>query len=207
MSFCDEPVRPPRRALWGAALLAGALALAACERPNSDQRGPRGSSQIQLKKPSAIAALAPLNTIPAAEEPADIESPPSSEVFVNVKVLNDISATEFSRLMQAFSTWVAPEEGCEFCHNTDKMESDEKYPKVVARRMIEMTRRLNTDWKKHVGETGVTCWTCHRGQQVPSGDWFNAKGPLETIPLLGHRAGQNAPAGRRASRAPSGLTR
>jgi photosynthetic reaction center cytochrome c subunit len=177
-----------------AALLAGALLLAACERPNSDQRGPRGLSQIQLKKPSAVAALAPLNSIPAPEEPADIESPPTSEVFVNVKVLNDISATEFSRLMQAFSTWVAPEEGCEFCHNTDKMESDEKYPKIVARRMIEMTRKLNTDWKKHLGETGVTCWTCHRGQQVPSGDWFNGKGPMDAVTFMGNRAGQNAPA-------------
>jgi photosynthetic reaction center cytochrome c subunit len=194
MSFRDDAVVPPRRGRWVAALLAGALLLAACERPNSDQRGPRGLSQIQLKKPSAVAALAPLNSIPAPEEPADIESPPTSEVFVNVKVLNDISATEFSRLMQAFSTWVAPEEGCEFCHNTDKMESDEKYPKVVARRMIEMTRKLNTDWKKHLGETGVTCWTCHRGQQVPSGDWFNGKGPMETVAFMGNRAGQNAPA-------------
>jgi photosynthetic reaction center cytochrome c subunit len=194
MNFRDDPVMSPRRGPWVAALLAGALLLAACERPNSDQRGPNGVGQIQLKKPSAVAALADINKIPPPEEPADIESPPTSEVFVNVKVLNDISATEFSRLMQAFSTWVAPEEGCEFCHNTDKMESDEKYPKVVARRMIEMTRKLNTDWKKHLGETGVTCWTCHRGQQVPSGDWFNAKGPMETIPMLGYRAGQNAPA-------------
>ena len=86
-----------------------------------------------------------------------------------MKVLNDLSATEFSRLMQAFTTWVSPEEGCDYCHNPDKLESDEKYPKIVARRMIEMTRRINTDWKKHVGDTGVTCWTCHRGQAVPSG--------------------------------------
>jgi photosynthetic reaction center cytochrome c subunit len=175
-------------------LLVAALSLlAACERTESEQRGPRGSSQIQVKKPAAVAALADINQIPAPEEPADIESPPASEVFVNVKVLNDISATEFSRLMQAFSTWVSPEEGCEFCHNVDQMESDEKYPKVVARRMIEMTRRINTEWKQHVGETGVTCWTCHRGQAVPSGDWFNAKGPLDTIPFMGHRDGQNRP--------------
>ena len=174
-------------------LLCGGLLLVACERTTSDQRGPNGSSQIQLKKPAAVAALATLNSIPPPEEPADIESPPASEVFVNVKVLGDLSATEFSRLMQAFSTWIAPEEGCDFCHNPDKLESDEKYPKVVARRMIEMTRRINTDWKQHVGETGVTCWTCHRGQAVPTGDWFNAKGPLETIPFMGNRDGQNQP--------------
>ncbi len=168
--------------------------LSGCEKSESDQRGPRGTSQIQIKKPSSVAALAPINSIPEPEDPADIDSPPTSEVFVNVKVLGDVSATEFSRLMQAFSTWVAPEEGCEFCHNTDKMESDEKYPKVVARRMIEMTRRINTDWKQHVGDTGVTCWTCHRGQAVPSGDWFNDTGPLASRPMLGHRDGQNRPA-------------
>jgi photosynthetic reaction center cytochrome c subunit len=164
-------------------LLAAALSLAGCERSQSKQNGP-AAAQVQIKRPAAVAALADLNKIPPPEDPADIESPPASEVFVNVKVLGDLSATEFSRLMQAFSTWVAPVEGCDYCHNAENLESDEKYPKVVARRMIEMTRRINTDWKKHVGETGVTCWTCHRGQAVPSGDWFNAKGPLETIPMI-----------------------
>ena len=186
---------------WLAAL-AWAVALAAlltgCERSQSEQGGPAGSGQIQIKRPAAIAALAELNSIPPAEEPADIEAPPASEVFENVKVLNDLSATEFSRVMQAFTTWVAPKEGCDFCHNPDKLESDEKYPKVVARRMIEMTRKINTDWKQHVGETGVTCWTCHRGEAVPSGDWFNAKGPMASIPFLGHnnvRSGPSVTAG------------
>jgi photosynthetic reaction center cytochrome c subunit len=97
--------------------------------------------------------------------------------------------------MQAFSTWIAPEQGCDFCHNPDKLESDEKYPKVVARRMIQMTRHINTDWKTHVAGTGVTCWTCHRGQAVPSGDWFSAGGPAAALPgFMGNHAGKNAPA-------------
>lgn len=182
-----------RGSIGGVLCLAAALLFGGCERRQVEQGGPRGTGQIQVKKPSAIAALAELNRIPPPEEAADAESPPASEVFVNVKVLNDLSATEFSRLMQAFSTWVSPVEGCDYCHNPDKLESDEKYPKVVARRMIEMTRHINTDWKKHVGETGVTCWTCHRGQAVPSGDWFNAQGPL-AIPLFaGNRALQHEP--------------
>jgi len=180
---------------WALALVAAALALAGCERTASDQRGPRGTAQVQLKKPAAVAALADLNRIPPAEEAADPEAPPASEVFVNVKVLGDLSATEFSRVMQAFSTWVAPEQGCDYCHNPDKLESDEKYPKVVARRMIQMTRHINTDWKTHVAETGVTCWTCHRGQAVPSGDWFNGLGQQAGLSNFAHRpAGKNAPA-------------
>jgi photosynthetic reaction center cytochrome c subunit len=180
---------------WAAACIAGLVLLAGCERTASDQRGPRGSAQIQLKKPAAVASLAPLNRIPPAEEPADPEAPPASEVFVNVQVLKDLNAAEFSRVMQAFTTWVAPDQGCEFCHNPDKLESDEKYPKLVARRMIQMTRHINSDWKAHVAGTGVTCWTCHRGQAVPSGDWFSGGGPAAALPgVLHDRKGKNAPA-------------
>jgi photosynthetic reaction center cytochrome c subunit len=189
---CSRPRRRP--SVWSCAvLLLAALTLGACDRTQSEQGGPRGSSQIQLKKPAAVAALADLNSIPAAEEAADTDSPPASEVFVNVTALKDISATEVSRLMQAFSTWVSPVEGCDFCHNAEQLELDDKYTKIVARRMIEMTRRINTEWKQHVGETGVTCWTCHRGEAVPSGDWFNAKGPMATVPFLGNKDGQNHP--------------
>lgn len=181
-----------RLAALGSTLAVG-LWLVGCEQSTSDQRGPRGTSQIQIKKPSAVASLQELNKIPPPEDPADIESPPSTEVFVNVQVLKDLSATEFSRLMQALSTWVAPVEGCDYCHNPDKLESDEKYPKVVARRMLEMTRRINTEWKNHVGDTGVTCWTCHRGQPVPSGDWFIGQKLDAPIGMVGYSAGQNHP--------------
>ena len=173
---------------------AACLWLAGCERSLSDQRGPSGTGQIQVKRPAQLVALQELNRIPPPEDAADVESPPATEVFTNVQVLKDLSATEFSRLMQALSTWVAPVEGCDYCHNPDKLESDEKYPKVVARRMLEMTRRINTEWKAHVGETGVTCWTCHRGQAVPSGDWFMGEKADAAVGLLGHRNGQNAPA-------------
>ncbi len=183
-------VRPAATAL--ACLLAAAL-LAGCERPTSVQHGFRGTAAVQVYKPSVLAAAADLNRIPEAEEPADPDSPTVNEVFKNVRVLNDLSATEFSRLMQALSTWVAPEEGCDFCHNPNKLESDEKYTKVVARRMLQMTRKINTDWKAHVGGVGVTCWTCHRGQAVPSGDWFSAPGPHAAAYSQANQSGQNLP--------------
>jgi photosynthetic reaction center cytochrome c subunit len=169
--------------------LAPLLLLAACERTVSEQRGPRGTAEFQLHKPSAAAALVEINKIPPPEDPADTDSPSAGEVFKNVQVLNDLSATEISRLMQALSTWVAPDEGCDFCHNPDKLESDEKYPKRVARRMLQMTRQINTDWKDHVGTVGVTCWTCHRGQAVPTGDWFKTP----ATPERGFTAHQGEP--------------
>ena len=173
------------------AALVAALLLLGCERTESVQRGYRGTGSAQMYKPGKLAKAAELNQIPEAEEPADTDSPSVNEVFKNVQVLNDLSATEFSRLMQALSTWVAPVEGCDYCHNPKKLESDEKYTKVVARRMLQMTRQINTEWKAHVGETGVTCWTCHRGQAVPSGDWFKHPGPHSAANSQANFSGQN----------------
>jgi photosynthetic reaction center cytochrome c subunit len=178
-----------------AALCVGAtLLVAGCDRTEGVQRGYRGLAMTQVYTPSAVAAKAELNRIPEPEptDEPDPEAPAIKEVFKNVQVLNDLTVLEFSRLMQAMSTWVAPEEGCEFCHNPKKLDSDEKYTKVVARRMLQMTRHINTDWKQHVAETGVTCWTCHRGQAVPSGDWFANPGPAVRSDVLGNHAGQNA---------------
>jgi photosynthetic reaction center cytochrome c subunit len=154
--------------------LVGTFTLAGCERTQTVQSGFRGTGMEQVFSPATVAALASGNVIPEPEpvDPPDPEAPKLSELFKNVQVLNDLTALEFSRLMAAMSTWVAPEEGCNYCHNPKNLASDEKYPKVVSRRMLQMTRKLNTDWKQHVGSTGVTCWTCHRGQAVPSGDWF-----------------------------------
>jgi hypothetical protein len=173
--------------------VAVALLLAGCGRTQTEQRGHRGTGMLQLRKPATVAAAVDINHIPEpeAQDPPDPEAPAIKEVFQNVQVLNDLTVLEFSRLMQAMSTWVAPEQGCEFCHNPDKLESDEKYTKVVARRMLQMTRRINTEWKQHVAGTGVTCWTCHRGQAVPSGDWFANPGPPDKT-NLGYRAHQNA---------------
>jgi len=182
--------------MCGGAILcvATCVLLAGCERTETVQRGYRGTAAHQLYKPSAVEALRELNQIPEAEDPADPDSPPVAEVFKNVQVLTDISSGEFSRLMQALSTWVAPDEGCEYCHNPKKLESDEKYTKVVARRMLQMTRDINTNWKPHVGTTGVTCWTCHRGQAVPSGDWFASVGPHASSNTQANYSGKNIPA-------------
>ena len=61
--------------------------------------------------------------------------------------------------------------------------------------MLQMTQHINADWKSHVAQTGVTCYTCHRGQPVPANVWFNARRmPPQTRGMLGNTAGQNAPA-------------
>ena len=168
--------------------------LSGCERTDSVQRGYRGTGTLQYYTPSQVAAAAKLNAIPPPEatDPYDPAIPMATEVNENVQVLTDLNALEFARLMQAISTWVSPEQGCEYCHNVENLASDEKYTKVVARNMLLMTRDINTNWKSHVADTGVTCWTCHRGKGVPSDIWFTTPQPkTPSAGISGNKAGQN----------------
>jgi photosynthetic reaction center cytochrome c subunit len=57
------------------------------------------------------------------------------------------------------------------------MAEDSRYTKIVARRMIQMTQNINANWTQHVAETGVTCYTCHRGNPVPAYIYFKDPGP------------------------------
>lgn len=175
-------------------LLVGAVVLlAGCERPPVDsvQRGFRGTGMEQVYNPRAVAALAPGNQVPEAAPAASPDGPKAKDVFKNVKVLGELSVGEFTRLMTAMTSWVAPEQGCAYCHNLQDLSDDSKYTKVVARRMTQMTQHVNADWKAHVGTTGVTCYTCHRGKNVPENVWFAPQPNRRSAGMLGDDAGQN----------------
>ncbi len=174
-------------------LLSAAALLAGCERPPIEvvQHGYRGTAMAEVYNPRTLEAQAPLNQVPPATAQATPGGPAASLVYQNVQVLNDLSVGEFSRLMVSMTAWVSPEQGCTYCHNAENFALDDKYTKVVARKMLQMTRKINSDYKSHVAATGVTCYTCHRGNNVPANVWF--KGPTDqpTVGLLGYRAGQN----------------
>ena len=169
------------------------LLLTGCELGKKEvaQTGFRGAGLQQITNLKLAAKQA---AIPAApyDLPAD-GGPTAGESYENVKVLGDVSAERFNLLMASITQWVAPpEQGCNYCHNPENMASDEKYTKVVARRMLQMTRNINTRWSSHVQETGVTCWTCHRGNAVPLYRWTEtAAGDRNSI--VKNRHGQNAP--------------
>jgi photosynthetic reaction center cytochrome c subunit len=107
--------------------------------------------------------------------------------------LGDLSVGEFTRLMASITTWVSPTQGCNYCHNPNNMAEDGLYTKIVARRMIQMTRHINADWQTHVVATGVTCYTCHRGQPVPANIWFNNPGPMHAAGMSQATTGKNLP--------------
>lgn len=111
-------------------------------------------------------------------------------------MLGELDVNEFNRLMGAITTWVAPEQGCLYCHKADDQGNvnwadDSLYTKVVARRMLQMTREINTKWTSHVEQTGVTCYTCHRGNPVPANIWFKNEGSPQAAGMASSRQGQN----------------
>jgi photosynthetic reaction center cytochrome c subunit len=141
------------------------------------QRGFRGTGLFQIYNPRTTSALAAQAQIPPILAPASADGVKASEVFQNVRVLGDLSVGQLTRLMASMTTWVAPVQGCAYCHNPDNMALDTNYTKVVARRMLQMTQNINANWKTHVKTTGVTCYTCHGGNTVPKNIWYNNPGP------------------------------
>ncbi|MBC8089839.1 MAG: photosynthetic reaction center cytochrome c subunit [Phycisphaerae bacterium] len=141
--------------------------LAACEpgAKESVQVGYRGVGQEINYDRSKLKEIAAANVAPPPLAPASVPSPPAN--WQNVQVLTDVSANEMNRTMLAMTNWVSPKEGCNYCHNPANFASDEKYQKVASRRMLEMTRYINNEYKSHVQGTGVTCYSCHRGNNVP----------------------------------------
>ena len=165
------------------------------ERPaeGAVQRGYRGIGMEQVYNRLRVENAVAANAIPEAVPETEKAGQRSSEVYQNVQVLGDVDANEFIRIMTAITAWVSPEQGCAYCHNLENMADESLYTYKVARRMIQMTRHTNADWKSHVGETGVTCWTCHRGQPVPNNIWFSEPTRGQTDGLVGNPGGQNSP--------------
>ena len=157
------------------------------------QRGPRGTGLVYVYNPRTMNELAAANQIPSSLPYVGTEGQPAGTAFQNVKVLGDVASGEFIRLMVNMTTWVAPQQGCRGCHDVTDFSKDTLYTKVVARRMLQMVRHINTDWTTHVAQTGVTCYTCHRGQLVPPNIFFNNPGPTQAAGFAQVPAGKNHP--------------
>ncbi len=164
----------------GLLALIAATTLAGCERPPVDtvQRGFRGTGMEQVVNPRTAADKVAMNEAPEAIPAVPAVGPKARDIYENVEVLGDLSAGEFNRLMAAITQWVSPEEGCTYCHTNEGFAAEDKYTKKVARVMLAMTQRVNEEWgAKHVAPAGVTCYTCHRGKNVPEYVWVKDAGP------------------------------
>ncbi|MFM7049670.1 MAG: photosynthetic reaction center cytochrome PufC, partial [Polynucleobacter sp.] len=133
-----------QRILSIAALIGSTFVLTACERPpiESVQNGFRGTGMAMVYNPRTLDAQAEKNAVPAGI-PADPNGPKAGAVYKNVKVLGNLSVAQFTNFMVAMTSWVAPEQGCAYCHNVANFAEDANYTKIVSRKMIQMTQRIN----------------------------------------------------------------
>jgi photosynthetic reaction center cytochrome c subunit len=181
--------------ILGAGVLMAVLGLSGCERPpvEIEQIGFRGTGTQNPENPRLREQERPRHTAPAVSAPAPDVGPRAGDVYENVHVLGDLSIPEFQRTMRAITEWVAPEQGCNYCHVPGNFADENIYTKAVSRRMLEMTRHINAQWQTHVADTGVTCYTCHRGENVPAEQWFHESDPTPLMAGVGNRMYQNKP--------------
>ncbi len=161
------------------AAVVASVFIGGCEAPPPEtvQLGYRGLAMEHVKNPGDLAASFKANQPPEVIPAAEPGGPMVTDIYQNVQVLNDLTVADFTRLMVAVTLWVSPEQGCNYCHVPGDFASDDIYTKVVSRRMFQMTRQANSQWKDHVADTGVTCYTCHRGKPVPEYVWVTDPGP------------------------------
>jgi photosynthetic reaction center cytochrome c subunit len=110
-----------------------------------------------LSSPSLLGAQTPRPTV--------VDSPA-------VKVLTGLLAPDFQEEMNYMVQAVGG--GCNTCHVRGNFASEDNPKKIIARRMLEMTRGINKqffpDHKPKPGESvlgRVTCYTCHQGETTP----------------------------------------
>ncbi|MGB9245046.1 MAG: c-type cytochrome [Candidatus Acidiferrales bacterium] len=81
------------------------------------------------------------------------------EAFKNIQVLKHIPASELIPSMRYIAASLGV--GCDYCHQADHFDNDDKPTKQRARNMMKMMFAINQD--NFNGKREVTCYTCHRG--------------------------------------------
>jgi photosynthetic reaction center cytochrome c subunit len=114
-----------------------------------------------------IAILGARAQSPAGQAPGTPKL--AEQQFKNIKALNGIPAEQLIPAMQFITASLGVE--CEYCHVHEgkglAFEKDDKKPKLIARKMMQMMFAINKD--NFDGKREVTCYSCHRGAAEPVG--------------------------------------
>ena len=95
------------------------------------------------------------------------DSLPAEQVFKSIETFKGRPAANVLRTMEFVITPALGVE-CNHCHVEGKWESDEKAPKLTARKMFKMVGEVSKLLKENVGEKQfATCYMCHHGSAEP----------------------------------------
>src|ERR1700719_4013601 len=116
---------------------------------------------ISLSLSLAFSAAWSQSTPPTV--PAAARAIPAEEEYKNIQVLKGIPADQLIPSMQFIAASLGVD--CEYCHVEHAFDKDDKKPKVMARKMMEMMITINSEnFESH---RMVTCYTCHQGAAHP----------------------------------------
>lgn len=114
---------------------------------------------------STVLLLAAANAAPADRQgkAERAEGKTTEQVFKNIKVLKGVPADQLIPAMEFAAASLGVH--CDFCHVEGHFEKDDKKPKEIARKMMQMMFAINKE--NFQGERKVTCYSCHRGSVKP----------------------------------------
>jgi len=145
--------------------IAGSLAIALVGltgiSPAGAQTAPAPKQTTPAKKPAATGG--------PGGNPAEHSQEMAGTFFKNVTVLKNIPVDEFMDTMGFFAASLSL--NCIDCHVLESGGSWARYAddtdlKRMARKMMGMVNTINA--QNFGGSRSVTCWTCHRGGQIPT---------------------------------------
>jgi hypothetical protein len=87
----------------------------------------------------------------------------TEQVYKNIQVLKGVPADQLIPAMQFITASLGVQ--CDFCHQENAFEKDDKETKQTARKMMRMMFAINKD--NFEGHQEVTCYACHRGEHKP----------------------------------------
>jgi len=155
---------------------------------DSMQTGPRGTGmsvpefEADLARPDpSIASFAETTSTPVV--PAGGEQTAGTARENVPPGLENLTVENYDRLLAAMRSWTGI---------PDLFDDPANYQTAVGHTMITMTQNINENWDGHVNankQVGVTCYTCHRGEPVPSEIWFRSTPTVEA--MEGWSANQN----------------
>jgi photosynthetic reaction center cytochrome c subunit len=124
----------------------------------------------------------------AQQSPPPGGSPPGGrgDMFANPKNLKVLKPEELREAMNMARSGLGVR--CTYCHVRGDFASDSIDKKVVARTMFQMVAGINTNTfnvNAFDGQAKVTCFTCHRGAEMP----------VSTPPSTEHGPDEAPPAG------------